>query len=514
MLDLLRAEFAFCTSPVSCHASTAATPVASCTESQHSRSSTAPVGLGGTARCQQQPPRAPALLSTTEPRTMRTQYFSFGEGSPTRFFTMPRISLPAIPVYIPHRIRRKFRSTRSKIRSRATPTSSIASIETSFNPADTIRALRTHQWSYYDAQYLFLAVVGIFSLCMIDGKSPLFKTAVATALMTSLVIPITRQFFLPFLPIAGWLVLFYACQFIPGEYRPGIWVRVLPAMENILYGANLSNILSAHKNSFLDVLAWLPYGITHFGAPFVCSGLMFIFGPPGTTPTFARAFGYMNMAGVMIQILFPCSAPWYENLYGLAPANYSIPGSPAGLAAIDKLFGIDLYTSTFTASPLVFGAFPSLHSGNATIEALFMSHTFPKLRPLFVIYTLWMWYATMYLSHHYAIDLVGGSIIAAIAYFIAKGSFLPRLQPGKMFRWDYDYVEHGEEKEMYAYGIADIDEYELALHGDSDEWTIGSSSSFSSSSREPSTGMRSPVTDDSWEGDTLASSSDNEYQKA
>ncbi|GIZ48790.1 hypothetical protein CKM354_001183700 [Cercospora kikuchii] len=445
---------------------------------------------------------------------MRTQYFSFGEGSPTRFFSMPRISLPAIPVYIPHRIRRKFRSTRSKIRSRATPTSSIASIETSFNPADTIRALRTHQWSYYDAQYLFLAVVGIFSLCMIDGKSPLFKTAVATALMTSLVIPITRQFFLPFLPIAGWLVLFYACQFIPGEYRPGIWVRVLPAMENILYGANLSNILSAHKNSFLDVLAWLPYGITHFGAPFVCSGLMFIFGPPGTTPTFARAFGYMNMAGVMIQILFPCSAPWYENLYGLAPANYSIPGSPAGLAAIDKLFGIDLYTSTFTASPLVFGAFPSLHSGNATIEALFMSHTFPKLRPLFVIYTLWMWYATMYLSHHYAIDLVGGSIIAAIAYFIAKGSFLPRLQPGKMFRWDYDYVEHGEEKEMYAYGIADIDEYELALHGDSDEWTIGSSSSFSSSSREPSTGMRSPVTDDSWEGDTLASSSDNEYQKA
>lgn len=187
-------------------------------------------------------------------------------------------------------------------------------------------------------------------------------------------------------------------------------MRVLPALENIFYGANLSNILAAHKRTLFDVLAWLPYGITHFGAPFVCSGLMFIFGPPGTVPQFARAFGYMNIIGVLIQLTFPCSPPWYENKYGLAPANYSMPGSPAGLAAIDKLFGIDLYTSTFTASPMVFGAFPSLHAGSATIEALFMSHVFPKLKPLFIAYTLWLCWATMYLTHHYAVDLAAGSL--------------------------------------------------------------------------------------------------------
>lgn len=160
----------------------------------------------------------------------------------------------------------------------------------------------------------------------------------------------------------------------------------------------------------LDVLSWFPYGITHFGAPAVCSIIMFVWGPPGIVPVFARAFGYMNIIGVIIQLFFPCSPPWYENLYGLAPANYTIAGSPAGLAAIDRLFGIDLYTSTFTASPQVFGAFPSLHSGNATIEALFMSYVFPRLAPLFFLYTLWIWWATMYLSHHYAIDLVGGSL--------------------------------------------------------------------------------------------------------
>ena len=180
-------------------------------------------------------------------------------------------------------------------------------------------------------------------------------------------------------------------------------------------------------------------------------------------------------------------------------------GSPAGLARIDLLFGIDLYTTNFTASPLVFGAFPSLHSGNAVLEALFMSHVFPKLQPIVFAYTMWMWWATMYLSHHYAVDLVGGGFLAAIAFYIAKKNFLPKVQMDKMFRWDYDYIERGDTPSGgYEYGLT-------VLHKDfrndsSDEWTMGSTSS----------GSRSPVDESqsSWEGDTLASqASDSELSE-
>lgn len=256
---------------------------------------------------------------------------------------------------------------------------------------------------------------------------------------------------------------------------------------------------------------------------------MFIWGPPSTVPAFARAFGYMNIAGVCIQLLFPCSPPWYENMYGLAPANYSMEGSPAGLARLDALFGFDMYTSGFTASPLVFGAFPSLHSANATLETLFMSHVFPKLAPLFVVYTLWLWWATMYLSHHYAVDLVAGSLrmcsssasifnmltillVAGTAFFITKWKFLPRLQPDKEFRWDYDYIEIGESQDSYAAGqnYAGLYEEFHPANSDSEEWTIGSSSSFSSRSRSPSNGNRSSSENSNWEGDTLASTSDHE----
>lgn len=400
---------------------------------------------------------------------------------------------------VPHRMRRKLRS---QLRSRQSPASSLASLEKSWSPKDTVRALRAHRWSYYDGQYILLMLIGIFCLCIIEHPGPLVKTLIATALTISLLLPITRQFFLPFLPIASWLVLFYACRFIPTEYRPPIWVRVLPALENIVYGANLSNILSANKHVVLDVLAWLPYGIIHFGAPFVTSAVIFVFAAPGTLQVYARSFGYLNLIGVVIQIAFPCAPPWYESKYGLQPANYSMEGSPAGLARIDQLFGIDLYTSTFTAAPLVFGAMPSLHAGQATCHALFLSHIFPRAKFLFYTYVLWIWWATLYLQHHYAVDLIAGSVLALAVFQIAKSKFLARLQPDKMTRWDYDYVELCNSRETFGLHRI-ITDYSF----DSDEWTVGSSSSISSGTMSPA-----DETQSLWEGETLTSQHESDVE--
>jgi len=268
-----------------------------------------------------------------------------------------------------------------------------------------------------------------------------------------------------------------------------------------MYGANLSNILSAHTHAVLDILAWIPYGVGHFALPAICSGFLFLFAAPGTTPVFARAFGYMSIAGVTIQLIFPCTPPWYEKLHGLEPAHYGMPGSPAGLRRVDELFGVDMYTTSFTTAPLPFGAFPSLHAGDAILEALFMQYCFPRFRPFFIFYSVWICWSTMYLNHHYAIDLVGGGIMAAIAYYISRTRFLPRPQLDKTTRWEYEYVEYGDRPRIYdeesagAYYGTNADgnaygSYGLGLlthrrpgSSDSDEWTLGSSSSFDSLSR-------------------------------
>lgn len=122
----------------------------------------------------------------------------------------------------------------------------------------------------------------------------------------------------------------------------------------------------------------------------------------------------------------------YELREGLTPANYGMKGSPAGLARIDALFGGHGYTLTFTNAPVPFGAFPSLHAGCATMEALFLSYFFPvalslplpggkrlkfDARVLYWTYAFWLYWCTMYLMHHYLVDLVGGACLATICFY-------------------------------------------------------------------------------------------------
>lgn len=74
-------------------------------------------------------------------------------------------------------------------------------------------------------------------------------------------------------------------------------------------------------------------------------------------------------------------------------------GSPGGLARIDALFGGNGYTNTFTNAPVPFGAFPSLHAGCSTADALLLNHFFPQYRFVYIAYVLWLYWSTMYLTH-------------------------------------------------------------------------------------------------------------------
>lgn len=49
---------------------------------------------------------------------------------------------------------------------------------------------------------------------------------------------------------------------------------------------------------------------------------------------------------------------------------------------------------------------------------------------------MWMWWSTMYLTHHYLIDLVGGSTYAFVAFFVARLS-LPPIDEDARCRLDY-----------------------------------------------------------------------------
>ncbi|CCF57979.1 hypothetical protein KAFR_0D03310 [Kazachstania africana CBS 2517] len=321
------------------------------------------------------------------------------------------------------------------------PNCHVADLETSFDPKITLRKLQRYKMSVADwCHYGFLGSVLLF--VFITNPAPWFLKFLAYAFLGLLfIIPITSQFFFNALPILTWVALYFTSSSFPASSRPPITVKVLPAIETILYGDNLSDILATSTNPILDILAWIPYGVLHFSAPFFIAAVLFVFGPPTILQGFSFAFGYMNLFGVIIQNFFPAAPPWYKILYGLQSAHYGMHGSPGGLARIDKLLNINVYTQAFSNSSVIFGAFPSLHSGCSTIDALFLAYCFPRLTPLFIGYVCWLWWSTMYLTHHYFVDLIAGSVISYVVFQYTKYFHLPVVDVDLFCRWSYSSIE-------------------------------------------------------------------------
>jgi len=95
-----------------------------------------------------------------------------------------------------------------------------------------------------------------------------------------------------------------------------------------------------------------------------------------------------------------------------------MPGSAAGLVRVDKVLGTHIYQNAFKASPLVFGAFPSLHGAFSVCCFLFVKRYSPRGGYIVGFYVLWQWFSTMYLRHHWRIDLLGGLVYSALAFSI------------------------------------------------------------------------------------------------
>ncbi|KAJ7280238.1 hypothetical protein C8J57DRAFT_1124853 [Mycena rebaudengoi] len=297
----------------------------------------------------------------------------------------------------------------------------VGRLDKSLSPRDTINRLRRHTFTWSDSIYIFHLASAAFWLFLMQVPGYPHKLLIPLLFSVALLIPLTSQFFIPAIPVFAWLLMYYTSRFIPASWRPTVSVALLPALESILYGANISDILTRFTHPFLDIMAWLPYGLGHFLSPIFVAIFIWLFRPKEVLHLWARVFGYLNVLGVFIQIIFPCAPPWYEVIHGLTPANYGMRGSPGGLLRIDRLFHSKGYTITFSNAPLIFGAFPSLHAGNATLEALFVSHFFPQASRIVWTYAAVLYWATMYLSHHYLIDVVAGAILAITCFYL----FLP-----------------------------------------------------------------------------------------
>jgi hypothetical protein len=188
-------------------------------------------------------------------------------------------------------------------------TAALQRLDLSTDPRQTLQKLRQHRFTPLNTLPL-LAMFSCALFCLIIMSAPLaFRIALPLLYTTALLLPITSQFVLPATPVFAWLITFFCARYIPSQHRPNIHVNLLPALESVLYGANISDLQTRYTNPILDVLAWLPYGVLHFAVPFIVAAVLWVFGPKGAVQYWGKAFGWMNLLGVLTQLLLPCAAP-------------------------------------------------------------------------------------------------------------------------------------------------------------------------------------------------------------
>jgi hypothetical protein len=182
-------------------------------------------------------------------------------------------------------------------------------LDYSLSPAVTLAKLRTYEPTKGDVVYVLHTAGAAFWLSIMQKPAYPLKLVIPTLFTIGLAVPLTSQFLVPAIPVLAWVLMFYSSRFLPAAKRPGISVTVLPTLESVLYGANISDILTRFTHPVLDIMAWLPYGVLHFSLPVILSILLWLFAPKPALRYWASAFGYMNCVGVLIQILFPCAPP-------------------------------------------------------------------------------------------------------------------------------------------------------------------------------------------------------------
>ena len=263
------------------------------------------------------------------------------------------------------------------------------------------------------------------------------------------------------------VVLFNACFFINGTSRKVIlgfsifiiyWIifDYMKAFPNYTFNTvHIEDLYNAEKSlfgivadgkkltpneywqhntaDFLDImsgifyLCWIPVPLAFAGYLFYTDRALFLW--------FSCTFVLVNFIGFVGYYIYPAAPPWYVQQYGMGfIAN--TPGNTAGLARFDAYFGIHVFKGLYAKSSNVFAAMPSLHSSYPLIVLYYgIKKRLGWINIPFAIIMVGIWFAAVYSSHHYVLDVIAGIISAMLGIFIFKNLFMKSKLFGRFFNY-------------------------------------------------------------------------------
>jgi membrane-associated phospholipid phosphatase len=130
--------------------------------------------------------------------------------------------------------------------------------------------------------------------------------------------------------------------------------------------------------------------------------------------SYVFALMLMSFAAFFTALFLPVAPPRFAYQYGEALPVFDV--------LHDTLLQLQFAPITTWAYGNVIGnpvaAFPSLHAAYPFLGFLVLRTRWPRLGWAMLAYCFVVWFAIVYLGHHYVVDIVGGVIYAVAAYWL------------------------------------------------------------------------------------------------
>lgn len=248
----------------------------------------------------------------------------------------------------------------------------------------------------------------------------------------------TRKFISNFSVFIIFWILFDYMKAFPNYMYNTVHIESLYNAEKQVFGINYNNLIVTpneyflqHTNAFLDVISGLFY-LCWIPVPLIFATYLY-FTNRGHFMQFALTFLLVNLLGFIVYYLYPAAAPWYVQQYGFQ-LQTGTPGNTAGLHRFDQFFNTHIFELLYAKSSNVFAAMPSLHSAYPLIVFYYgLKNKLGFVNILFGTIAAGIWFAAVYTSHHYVLDVLAGIACAAVGIVIFQKVLLTNKKFNQLF---------------------------------------------------------------------------------
>lgn len=230
---------------------------------------------------------------------------------------------------------------------------------------------------------------------------------------------VTRRFILAFSIFIVYWILFDYQKVFPNYHYSSVHIADLYHWEKAWFGFEWNNqrvtpneFFLQNTSAVLDTLSgifylcWIPLPLAFAAVLFFKNRNLFF--------QFSLTFFVVNLIGWTGYYTYPAAPPWYVAQYGF-DFIASTPGNTAGLARFDSLFGVAVFESIYAKSSNVFAAMPSLHAAYMFIVLYYgIKAKMKGWNVLFAIIVAGIWFAAVYTSHHYVLDVLAGILCTIV----------------------------------------------------------------------------------------------------